>query len=144
MRLDDMKHTNSQNNENVTRDLDSILSKSAASNVASSEPSTNDLQARILSATAAMPQESGAPVQVSLSSKLVSIVSMIKPKHVASFAVAASVMLAAVLWVPSVVSPSGLEPVAQEVGNLTDEYLLDDLEFDLAMLVEEDLFFSQD
>ena len=133
-----MKDINSQNDDSINNDLD----LSVLNNVSKSIQNTNDLQARILSVTSHMQQELDTLVPNSVTSKLVSVVSMFNAKQVASFVVAASVLMAVVLWVPKVISPadSGLEPIAQNEKVSSEEFLLEDLE--LALLSEDDSFFE--
>jgi len=140
-----MKDINSINDESTNNGLDLSVLSNASKNM----PNTSDLQARILSATSNMQQEFDTSASNSATSKLLSVIPMFNAKQVASFAVAASVVMAAVLWVPSVISPAGsdLDPITQN-GSIADDTLLladsllVDLEFELALLSEDDLFFE--
>ena len=140
-----MKDINSINDESTNNGLDLSVLSNASKNM----PNTSDLQARILSATSNMQQELATSASNSVTSKLLSVIPMFNSKQVASFAVAASVVMAAVLWVPSVISPagSGLDPITQNDSITDDAFLLADsllvdLEFELALLSEDDLFFE--
>jgi len=97
-------------------------------------PSAKALKSRILSETKGMEQLSVEPD--SRNANVTFLKSMFKSKYTSSVALAASVALMAVLLLPSTLQ--------QDLGTQQENnFVLDDLNFDEAMLLHDELMFAQ-
>lgn len=99
-------------------------------------PNTDGLKSRILQKTAQMPQLNGETAEVKGNA-----VPFVQKKYIAPFALAASVALMAVLFVPTNTTEQTI--VAIESVDIDTVLSEDDFIFEEAMLFEDELMFAQ-
>ena len=114
-----------------------------------SVPSSEELKSRILQATETLPQlhnadmvqEPSAGEKSLISQQSSTVIKFLKPKYIAPLAVAASVVLVAVLWVPTATQQSVNHSTAAVIqdGFSTS----DNLDFEEAMVLYDEELFAQ-
>ena len=108
-----------------------------------SVPSTEELKSRILQKTETLPQLHNADMvqEPSADKEPSTLIKFLKPKYIAPLAVAASVALVAILWVPTANQQSLNHSTAAVIhGGFSTS---DNLDFEEAMVLYDEELFAQ-